>query len=88
MDQLKNQILKFGDVITEVEGKAVTSIDEINNIKNTFSIGDTISLKVYHNNDYRTIKITLAETPEEKTTQTKTNNNNSNNNFYSNPFGF
>lgn len=86
----KDSGLEVGDVITEVEGQAVTSINEINKIKNTFEIGDTISLKVYRDNDYKTIKIQLAETPEEtEEEETEQNSyNNTYNYFNYNPFGF
>lgn len=57
--------LEVGDVITEVEGQAVKSVEEINRIKNTYSIGDTITLKVYRDNDYIDVKLTLGEMPEE-----------------------
>lgn len=61
----KDAGLEVGDVITEVEGQAVKSVEEINRIKNTYSIGDTITLKVYRDNDYIDVDITLGETPEE-----------------------
>ena len=81
---LKLLVLKNGDVITEVNGKSVTSIDEINNIKNTLEIGDTISLKIYRDDNYKTVKIILGETPEEEESKTTKQNYNS----YNNPFGF
>ena len=62
--------LEVGDVITEVDGQAVESVEEINTIKNTYSIGDTISLTVYRNNDYITVDVTLGETPEETEEET------------------
>ena len=55
--------LKVGDVITEVEGKKVTTVDEINEIKNSHQIGDTIKLKVYRNNEYKDLELTLGEQP-------------------------
>ena len=69
--------LEVGDVITEVDGQAVESVEEINTIKNTYSIGDTISLTVYRNNDYITIDVTLGETPEETEEETPTLENQS-----------
>lgn len=64
--------LEVGDVITEVEGQAVGSVEEINTIKNTYSIGDTISLTIYRDNDYTTVDVTLGETPEETEEETPT----------------
>lgn len=69
--------LEVGDVITEVDGQAVESVEEINTIKNTYSIGDTISLTVYRNNDYITVDVTLGETPEETEEETPTLENQS-----------
>lgn len=57
--------LKQGDIITEVDGQAVTSVNEMNIIKNKHSIGDTITLKIYRDNKYQDIKLVLGETPEE-----------------------
>ena len=64
--------LEVGDVITEVEGEAVSSVDEINTIKNTYSIGDTITLTVYRNNEYITVDVTLGETPDDTEEETTT----------------
>lgn len=55
--------LKSYDVITEVDGKKITSMDELNEIKNSHNIGDTINLKVYRDNNYIDIQITLGEQP-------------------------
>lgn len=55
--------LKVGDVITEVDGKKVSKVEEINEIKNTKKIGDTLNLKIYRNKEYLDIKLTLEEQP-------------------------
>lgn len=73
--------LKVGDIITEAEGKKVTSISEINNVKNSYAIGDNFNLKVYRNNDYITITIKLGEQPEETEEATTQNNYNSHFNY-------
>ena len=57
--------LEVGDIITQVEGEDVTSVDEINTIKNTYSIGDTITLTVYRDNEYIEVSVTLGEMTEE-----------------------
>lgn len=79
--------LEVGDIITEAEGTKVTSINEINNVKNTYSIGDEFTLKVYRNNTYIDVTITLAETPEETTSPT-TNKNNNYYQYYYSPFNY
>lgn len=75
--------LEVGDIITEAEGTKVTSINEINNVKNTYSIGDEFTLKVYRDNEYIDVTVTLAETPEEETTTSSTTQN-----YYNNYYGY
>lgn len=55
--------IKAGDVITAIDGKTIESMDELNEIKNTHSIGDQIKLTI--NRDGKTIDIdlTLGEQP-------------------------
>ena len=55
--------LKIADVIVAVDGKDISTMDELNKIKNEHSIGDKITLKVYRDNNYTTIEVTLGETP-------------------------
>lgn len=55
--------IKAGDVITEVDGKKVGSVDDINEIKNAHKIGDTIKVKIYRNGEYKEIEVTLEEQP-------------------------
>lgn len=55
--------LKPYDIITEVDGKKITKMDELNEIKNTHKIGDTINLKIYRDKEYSDIQITLGEQP-------------------------
>lgn len=38
--------IKVGDVITEVEGTKVQTVDELNEVKNKYNVGDTIKLKI------------------------------------------
>lgn len=57
--------LKKGDVITKIEDQEVKTVNELNKIKNTYNIGDTITLKVYRNNEDIEIKVKLEETPNE-----------------------
>ena len=61
--QHKKQVCKLGDVITEVEGKKVTSVDDINEIKNNRQIGDKVKLKIYRDGHYKEIDLTLQEKP-------------------------
>ena len=53
--------LKVGDVITEVDGKRVKTMNELNEIKNTHSVGDTIKLKIHRDGADKEITLTLGE---------------------------
>lgn len=55
--------IRVGDVVTEVEGNKVTSIEDINSIKNNHNIGDEIKLKIYRDGETKEIKLTLSEQP-------------------------
>lgn len=59
--------LQVDDIITEVNGTAVSSIGELNNIKNQSSPGDTVELTVYRYSTQKTftVKIKMTEmTPD------------------------
>ena len=51
-----------GDVITAVNGNAVTSADEVNDIKNELQVGDTIVLTIWRNGILRDYEIILKDT--------------------------
>ena len=53
--------IRNGDVIISIDGKEVKTMDELNEIKNTHSIGDEITLKVNRNGAEKEFKITLQE---------------------------
>lgn len=55
--------LKAGDVIIEVEGKSIKTMDELNEIKNAHQIGDTLKLKVNRDGNEKEITLTLGEQP-------------------------
>jgi len=55
--------IRAGDVIVEIEGTKITTMNELNAIKNQKSIGDTIKLKVYRDGIYKNISLTLQEQP-------------------------
>ena len=55
--------LRIGDVIIEAEGTKITTMDELNEIKNKKQIGDTLKLKVYRDGKEKEITVTLQEQP-------------------------
>lgn len=50
-----------GDVIVSFDGKDVSTMDELNAIKNTKNIGDKIEIKLYRKSELKTYTITLKE---------------------------
>ena len=61
--QLKREELNAGDVIIEADGQKITTMDELNELKNKHQIGDTMTLKVNRDGQERELTITLAEQP-------------------------
>mgnify|MGYP004584926237 FL=1 len=55
--------LQSGDVIVKADGKDIKSMDELNDVKNSHNIGDTINLKVNRKGEEKDITVTLEETP-------------------------
>lgn len=55
--------LKAGDVIIKADGKDITTMDELTEIKNSHQIGDSITLVVNRNGEEKEFSITLDETP-------------------------
>ncbi len=53
--------IKAGDVIVEFDGEEVETVDEITELKNQHSIGDTVTVKVYRSGEYRELELTLGE---------------------------
>ena len=55
--------IKSGDVIIEAEGKKITKMDELNEIKNSHKIGDEMKIKVNRDGKEKELTITLGEQP-------------------------
>lgn len=55
--------LKVGDVIIAADGTDITTMDELNEIKNTHDIGDEMEVTVIRNDSEKTLTITLGEQP-------------------------
>ena len=55
--------LQSGDVIVKADDKDITTMDELNDIKNSHQIGDTMKLKINRNGDEKEITLTLEENP-------------------------
>ena len=57
--------LKQADIITKIEGKEVSTVDQLNRIKNTYGIGDTVKLTVSRGSEELEVSVVLEATPEE-----------------------
>ena len=55
--------MQAGDIIIKADGKDIKKMDELNEIKNSHKIGDTMTLIINRNGTEKEIKITLEETP-------------------------
>lgn len=53
--------IKVGDIIVKADGKAVSSYNELNTIKNSHKVGDTIEIVVNRNGEEKTFTLTLVE---------------------------
>lgn len=63
--------IKEGDIIIKCEGKEVTSVPELNRIRNTYKVGDTITLTLFRSGKEEDVKVVLAENNEEEEANTE-----------------
>jgi len=55
--------IKARDVITAIDGKEVTSVDDLNKIIHNYAIGQQISITYYRGPDKNTVQLMLAKSP-------------------------
>ena len=55
--------LQSGDVIIKADGKDIKTMDELNEIKNSHQIGDTMTLTINRSGQEKDVTVTLEETP-------------------------
>lgn len=53
--------LRQGDVITAIENREITTMEELNAVKNEYAAGDTITLRVYRSGETFETRLTLQE---------------------------
>lgn len=53
--------IKSGDVIIEADGKKISTMDELKEIKNSKSIGDQLEIKLVRDGSEKTVTVTLKE---------------------------
>ena len=65
--------IKKSDIITKIEGKEVTTVDQLNRIKYNYNVGDKVKLTIIRGTEELEVEVTLVATPkEEQQTQTPT----------------
>ena len=64
--------LRTGDVITACDGQAVTTIDEINKIRDSHKVGETLTMQIDRNGQTLTVSVVLQEEKPEDTEQKQT----------------
>jgi len=76
--------IQVGDVITGIQGEEVSTTEELNNIKNTYSAGDVITLTIVRSSETIEVEVTLEEanssTSSSESSEAEENDNNNNNN--------
>ena len=63
--------IQRGDIIVQIDGKDITTMEELNEVKNAKKIGDTITLKINRAGKEIEVKVTLAS--NESTSENITN---------------
>ena len=83
--------IKPGDVITKFDGKEITTIDEINDIRDTHKVGDDVKVELSRNGKKVKVTITLQEdkpVTEDKAQKTETQDEQSGRSQYQIPSDF
>jgi serine protease Do len=57
--------IRQGDVITAVEGTEITDMDTLNEIKNQYNAGDTITITLFRAGETMDVQLTLQEVRQE-----------------------
>ena len=55
--------LRLGDVITKVDDKTITSMDDLSAAKKAYKAGDTATITYYRDGEYHTTELTFDEQP-------------------------
>lgn len=55
------QGISVGDIITAIEGEPVSTMDELNAVKNQFVAGDVVTLTIYHSGEWVDVDIVLMD---------------------------
>ena len=53
--------IREGDIVTAINGEVVSSIDDLNTIKNQYAAGDEVTLTIYRSGAYYEVTVTLVD---------------------------
>ena len=53
--------IREGDIVTTINGERISSIDELNTVKNQYAAGDEVTLTVYRSGTYYEVTVTLVD---------------------------
>lgn len=53
--------IQRGDIIVKFDGQTVSTMNELNNIKNSKNIGDKVEITFFRNKELKTVTVTLGE---------------------------
>lgn len=53
--------LREGDIVTAINGEVISSIDDLNTIKNQYAAGDEVTLTIYRSGAYYEVTVTLVD---------------------------
>ncbi len=57
--------IKKSDIITKIEGKEITTVDQLNKVKFTYNVGDTVKLTIKRGSEELEVSVKLEKMPEE-----------------------
>lgn len=53
--------IREGDIVTAINGERISSIDELNTVKNQYAAGDEVTLTIYRSGTYYEVTVTLID---------------------------
>ena len=53
--------IREGDIVTAINGERISSIDELNTVKNQYAAGDEVTLTVYRSGTYYEVTVSLID---------------------------
>ena len=53
--------IREGDIVTAINGESISSIDDLNTIKNQYAAGDEVTLTIYRSGAYYEVTVTLVD---------------------------